>query len=197
MLCAFDAVTMAATPCYTISQTPGECSHESSFDRLGLPAALVVTRLSAGHTTSPCAASCGGPQREDDVLVDVADAETAALGVLGIGTADGLFDPSKAAAGTGGGRAARFCSCARSLRKAFDASDGVVGDAGRWLRRFAYSSGELTASWMPGFLSKKSASWPGPNLAAWAASSSAWHSPTRGGEGDSIGADITRAGELR
>ena len=100
--------------------------------------------------------------------VDAIDSDNSA-GVLGIGTADGLLVPLKAAAGTGGGRMARFCSCARSLRKALDASEGVVGELERGLaiaeRRFADNNGEPTASWMPGFLAKKCVSSSVPNLA--------------------------------
>lgn len=101
--------------------------------------------------------------------VDAIDAGNLPDGVLGIGTSDGLLASLRASAGTGGGRVARFCSCARSLRRASDASDGVVGETGRGLgiaERFADNNGESTASWIPGFLSKKSASSTGPNLAA-------------------------------
>jgi hypothetical protein len=56
--CVFGAVTQFldcnAIPVFilNVSQTPGECSHVSSSDKLGWPVVLVVVRLSAGHTTS-------------------------------------------------------------------------------------------------------------------------------------------------
>jgi hypothetical protein len=137
--------------CAAYYYTPGECSHVSSSDRdrVDLPFALAVTRFSAGQTTSTLA--CGGGAQRDDVdNLEESLGSSPSDGVAGIGTADGLLDLLlSAAGGTGGGPALpRFCSRARSLRKASDASDGVAGDFGldvaAW--RLADKAGELTAS---------------------------------------------------